>query len=167
MLLHITVEHKFAVGRQLPCDGKRATIYYSRAFNILKPEDRSELMKFMFWLACVQKESLHKFVYREWIDICRIYIIGFYMSSFAMLQYLFYPRITCCGGYIMSNAAVGPCVRASVCPCEDFVNTIETKPLCASFSNLADMLTKMRGWTLLILKVGGQRSRSQLTHIWK
>ena len=43
------------------------------------------------------------------------------------------------------------------------VNTIETKPLCASSSNLADMLTVMRGCTLLILKVRGQRSRSQCT----
>ena len=43
------------------------------------------------------------------------------------------------------------------------VNTIETKPLCASSSNLADMLTVMRGYTLLILKVRGQRSRSQWT----
>ena len=37
------------------------------------------------------------------------------------------------------------------------VNTIETKPLCASSSNLADMLTMVRGRTLLILEVTGQR----------
>ena len=43
------------------------------------------------------------------------------------------------------------------------VNTIETKPLCASSSNLADMLTVMRGCTLLISEVRGQRSRSQWT----
>ena len=36
------------------------------------------------------------------------------------------------------------------------VNTIGTKPLCASSSNLADMLTMLRGWTLLILEVKGQ-----------
>ena len=29
------------------------------------------------------------------------------------------------------------------------VNTVETKPLCASSSNLADMLTMVRGWSLL------------------
>ena len=44
------------------------------------------------------------------------------------------------------------------------MNMIETKPLCASASNLTDMLAKVRGWTLLILQVRGQRSRSQLTH---
>ena len=33
------------------------------------------------------------------------------------------------------------------------VNMIETKPLCISLSNLADMLTMVRGWTLLILEV--------------
>ena len=33
------------------------------------------------------------------------------------------------------------------------VNMIETKWLCASSSNLADTLTVVRGWTLLILEV--------------
>ena len=33
------------------------------------------------------------------------------------------------------------------------VNTIETKPLCASSSNLADMLAIVMGRTLLILEV--------------
>ena len=43
------------------------------------------------------------------------------------------------------------------------VNTIETKPLHISLSNLQDMLTVMRGCTLLILEVRGQRSRSHWT----
>ena len=41
------------------------------------------------------------------------------------------------------------------------VNTIETKPLCASSSNLADVIAIVRRRTLLILEVRGQRSRSQ------
>ena len=45
------------------------------------------------------------------------------------------------------------------------VNTIETKPLWISLSDLANMLTVMRGCTLLILEVRGQRSRSQWTSI--
>ena len=36
------------------------------------------------------------------------------------------------------------------------VNTIETKPLCASLSNWVDMLAIVRGWTLLILEVKGE-----------
>ena len=40
------------------------------------------------------------------------------------------------------------------------MNTIETKPMCASWSNLEDMLTTVRGWTQLILEVTGQRWRS-------
>ena len=40
------------------------------------------------------------------------------------------------------------------------VNTIKTKQLCASSSNLADMSTMVRGWTLLILEVTGQSWRS-------
>ena len=39
------------------------------------------------------------------------------------------------------------------------LNTIATKRSCASLSNLADMLTMVRGWTLLILEVRGHRSR--------
>ena len=120
-------------------------------------------------------------------------------------QVLLSPRNALRWGY--SNAAVVPCVRASVrasvrgpCACffvklgrhvnhddrmnpidfggqrskvkftmdiygNQLVNTIETKPLCISLSNLADMLTTVRGWTLLILEVRGQRSRSQWTYI--
>ena len=47
------------------------------------------------------------------------------------------------------------------------VNTIETKPLCISLSNLADMLTMVRGLTLFILEVRSQRSRSQWTRMEK
>ena len=45
------------------------------------------------------------------------------------------------------------------------VNTIATKPLCIALSNLADMFTMVRGWTLLNLEVRGQRSRSQWTYM--
>ena len=41
---------------------------------------------------------------------------------------------------------------------DKLMNTIETKPLGISFSNFAEMLTMVRGWTLLILEVRGQRS---------
>ena len=43
------------------------------------------------------------------------------------------------------------------------VNTIQTKPLFASSSNLADILAIVRGWTLLLLKVKGQGHNR---HIW-
>ena len=36
------------------------------------------------------------------------------------------------------------------------VNMIDTKLLCASSSNFADMLARVRVWTLLILEVKGQ-----------
>ena len=45
------------------------------------------------------------------------------------------------------------------------MNNIETKPLCVSSSNLTYMLAIVRGLTLLILEVRGQRSRSQWTYI--
>ena len=37
---------------------------------------------------------------------------------------------------------------------------METEPLCASLLNLGDMLTMVRGWTLLILEVKGE------VHYW-
>ena len=62
----------------------------------------------------------------------------------------------CCGSVV-----------PSVCPCVDLVNAIESTPLHISLSNLEDMLTMMRGCTLLILEVRGQRSRSQWTSMEK
>ena len=65
------------------------------------------------------------------------------MTKIALLS----PRNALRWGY--SNAAVVPSVRACVVPSfrpsEDLVNTIETKPLHISLSNLADMFTMMRG----------------------
>ena len=46
------------------------------------------------------------------------------------------------------------------------VNMIETKPLCISLSNLADMLTMVRGWTLLIMEVKGQGHNWQIQNVW-
>ena len=49
-----------------------------------------------------------------------------------------------------------------------FVNMIETKLLCISLSNLADMRTMVRVWTLLILEVKGQGHNGQIPYdIWK
>ena len=42
------------------------------------------------------------------------------------------------------------------------VNMVETKLSCISLSNLADMLTMVRGWTLLILEVKGQGHNGQI-----
>ena len=45
------------------------------------------------------------------------------------------------------------------------VNTIDTKPLCAS-SNLADMLTMVRGCTPLILEVKGEGHDGHHLQMW-
>ena len=56
-----------------------------------------------------------------------------------------YPRATRCGGDIATLLWFRPCVCPCVCPSRfDLVNTIETEPLCASSSNLADKFTMMR-----------------------
>ena len=46
--------------------------------------------------------------------------------------------------------------------CNELVNTIETKPLCISLSNLADMLTMVRGG-MDPIDFGGQRSKGKVT----
>ena len=57
-----------------------------------------------------------------------------------------YPRATRCGGDIVTLLWFRPCARVCVCPsCFNLVNTIETEPLHASSSNLADMFTMTRG----------------------
>ena len=72
--------------------------------------------------------------------------------------------------HFVRRLSVCVCVRACVCLSDShtflivtLVNTIETKSLHISLSNLQDMLTVMRGCTLLILEVRGQRSRSHWT----
>ena len=44
---------------------------------------------------------------------------------------------------------------------DKLVNTKETKPLCISSSDLAELLIMVRGWTLLILEF--QRSKVKVT----
>ena len=44
------------------------------------------------------------------------------------------------------------------------MNTKDTKLLCISLSNLAEMLIMLRGFTLLILEVKGQGHSG---HVWK
>ena len=57
-----------------------------------------------------------------------------------VLYNYFDPRATRCGGDIVTLLWF----RASVRPCVDLVNTMETTPLHVPFSNLADMLTMVR-----------------------
>ena len=49
---------------------------------------------------------------------------------------------------------------------DKLVNTIETKPFCISSSNLAEIFTMMRGWTLLILR-SEVKGQGHSGHIWK
>ena len=85
--------------------------------------------------------------------------------TFLTIPYIHYPRATRCGGDIVKRLWFHVCVCVCVRPSVHLVNTIQTTPLRVSLSNLADMLTMMRG-TLLILEVRGQtqRSRSQWTY---
>ena len=67
-----------------------------------------------------------------------------------------YPRATRCGGDIVTLPWFRPSVSASRLI---HVNAIATKLLCKSSSNLADMFSMTRGWTLLILEVKGHCER--------
>ena len=77
-----------------------------------------------------------------------------------MLCYFNQPHATGYGGDIVTLLWFYP----SVCLSRfDLMNMIETKPLCAYSSNLADMFTMTK--RMNPLDFGGQRSRSQLTHV--
>ena len=58
-------------------------------------------------------------------------------SSLCDSTSLSYPRATRCGGDIVMLLWFHPCLSVSHL---NLVNMIETKPLCVSSSNLADML---------------------------
>ena len=65
-------------------------------------------------------------------------------TDYNFLLEIFYPGATSCREDIITLLWFGP----SVCLCVsrlDLVNEIESKPSCASSSNLADMLTMRRG----------------------
>ena len=101
-----------------------------------------------------RKQFLHLFLiflYIYYIVITYLYasLVQFisediHTSSNNKLQ-IHYTRAKRCGGDIVTLLWFRECVCVSLRPCLDLVNTIETKPLCASLSNLADMFTMMRG----------------------
>ena len=67
-----------------------------------------------------------------------------------------------CRDVLWYGAGVCPSVRLST----KLVNTIQTEPFELGLSNLVHLLLMTRGWTLLIFKVRGQRSRSHATHCY-
>ena len=86
---------------------------------------------------------------KRWHIVLRCTICGplgllFFCPSVCLsVLMLLSPRNALRWGY--SNAAVVPCVRLSVRPSVDLLNTIETTPFHVSLSNLAGMITMMRG----------------------
>ena len=57
----------------------------------------------------------------------------------------------------LASVRLGVCLSVGLSA--KFVNTIETEPFQLGPSNLVHILFMTRGQTLLIFKVGGQRSR--------
>ena len=95
-------------------------------------------------------------------DPCQLLVLGLYKEEY-------YPRATRFGGDVVTLLWFCPsmcaCVLVSVCPSRfDIVIMIETKPLCPHSSNLKDMFTMERGWTLLILEV---KAQDHNLHIWE
>ena len=41
----------------------KASISYTKVYNVLNADHRTELMDLIFWLASVQKHNFHKFYY--------------------------------------------------------------------------------------------------------
>ena len=56
--LHMDLEQLSSLATGDAWHGKNAKILYSKTFDILQQDDRTELMKFMLLLACFQQEDL-------------------------------------------------------------------------------------------------------------
>lgn len=52
--LYIYIDHFDVITENSSLDGKGASINYTKTYDILKPEDRSEIMEIMFYIAAVQ-----------------------------------------------------------------------------------------------------------------
>lgn len=54
LFLDISIEHFDAITENLCLDGKRASIHYTKSYDILIQKDRSEIMDIMFYMAAIQ-----------------------------------------------------------------------------------------------------------------
>lgn len=54
LFLDISTDHFEAITENKSLEGKRASIHYTKTFDILKPNDRSEVMDIMFYMAAIQ-----------------------------------------------------------------------------------------------------------------
>lgn len=54
LFLDISIDHFDAITESLCLDGKRASIHYTKSYDILKQKDRSEIMDIMFYMAAIQ-----------------------------------------------------------------------------------------------------------------
>ena len=100
-------------------------------------------------------------VYRSWKYVSAWTVLTIHVDDF--LNFAWFSRRLALNvlqrGH--SNASAVPSISlSSVCYLHfDLLNLMETKLLCAYLSNLADMLTMIKGWTLLILEVRGKKSQ--------
>lgn len=53
LFLYIDMDHFDVITENSSLVGKGAFIYYTKTYDILKPEDRSEIMEIMFYMAVV------------------------------------------------------------------------------------------------------------------
>lgn len=54
LFLDISTDHFDVITENMSLDGKRASIHYTKTFDILKPKDRSEIMDILFYMAAIQ-----------------------------------------------------------------------------------------------------------------
>lgn len=54
LFLDISIDHFDAITENMSLDGKRASIHYTKTYDILKSKDRSEIMDIMFYMAAIQ-----------------------------------------------------------------------------------------------------------------
>ncbi|KAK3103181.1 hypothetical protein FSP39_017079 [Pinctada imbricata] len=61
MFLDMKAGHYDAIQADENVTGFHAVIRYTKSYDIMKADDRNQLSEMLFWLGCVQKQSLDKY----------------------------------------------------------------------------------------------------------
>ncbi|XP_063398593.1 uncharacterized protein LOC134683319 [Mytilus trossulus] len=61
LYLEMNPEQYEALTKNKDLQGKTSCIQYSKSFDIMKKEDRDQIIDILFWLGCVQKHNFHSY----------------------------------------------------------------------------------------------------------
>ena len=65
VFLEIKTEHVKAIHNNEDTEGKKATIHYTKTYDIFQADSRNKILELMFWLGCVQKNSYNRYYLKQ------------------------------------------------------------------------------------------------------